>query len=50
LVSGWVRHCVRLEAARFCGCGDALKTVDVTDLGGSTFLRLPENTIGGETP
>jgi hypothetical protein len=25
-------------------------TVDVTDLGGSKFLRLPANTIGGETP
>ena len=29
---------------------DALKNVDMTDLGGSMFLRLPENTMGGETP
>jgi hypothetical protein len=29
---------------------DALKNVDMTDLGGSMFLRLPGNTIGGETP
>jgi hypothetical protein len=28
---------------------DALKNVDMTDLGGSIFLRLPENTMGGET-
>src|SRR5205807_3649771 len=32
---------------RVGGCADALKTVDVTDLGG---LRLPGSTIGGETP
>jgi hypothetical protein len=35
---------------RVGGCADALNTVDVTDLGGSKFLRLPANTIGGETP
>jgi hypothetical protein len=29
---------------------DALKNVDMTDLGGGMFLRLPGNTIGGETP
>jgi hypothetical protein len=29
---------------------DALKNVDMTDLGGCMFLRLPGNTIGGETP
>ena len=29
---------------------DALKNVNMTDLGGSMFLRLPGNTIGGETP
>jgi len=29
---------------------DALKNVDMTELGGSMFLRLPGNIIGGETP
>jgi hypothetical protein len=29
---------------------DALKNVDMTDLGGSMSLRLPGNIIGGETP
>jgi hypothetical protein len=31
---------------RIGGCADALKTVDVTNRGGSMFLRLPGNTIG----
>jgi len=44
-----VRHCVHLEA-RVGGYANAAKTIDVTDLGGSKFLRLPGNTIGGETP
>jgi hypothetical protein len=35
---------------RVGSCADALRTVDVIDPGGSRFLRLPGNTIGGETP
>jgi hypothetical protein len=27
-----------------------LKNIDMTDLRANMFLRLPENTIGGETP
>jgi hypothetical protein len=30
--------------------GNALKNVDMTNLGANMFLRLPENTLGGETP
>jgi hypothetical protein len=29
---------------------DALKDVDMTDLGEGMLLRLPGSTIGGETP
>jgi hypothetical protein len=32
------------------GPGHALKNADMTNLGAAVFLRLPENTIGGETP
>jgi hypothetical protein len=35
---------------RVGGYANALKNVDMTDLGGSMFLRLPGNTMGGETP
>jgi hypothetical protein len=31
------------ENLRVGGCADALRTVDVTDPGGSTFLHLPGN-------
>jgi hypothetical protein len=39
-----------LRSCALAANADALKNVDMTDLGGSMFLRLPENTIGGETP
>jgi len=39
-----------LRGGALAADADALKNVGMTDLGGSTFLRLPGNTIGGETP
>jgi len=39
-----------LRSRALAANADALKNVDMTDLGGSMFLRLPGNTIGGETP
>jgi hypothetical protein len=39
-----------LRSCALAANADALKNVDMTDLGGSMFLRLPGNTIGGETP
>src|SRR5438445_3558455 len=48
----WLFRCATAHASkpRFGGCADALKAVDVTDLGVSMFLRLPGNAIEGETP
>jgi hypothetical protein len=40
----------RMLRCRALANADALKNVDMTDLGGSMFLRLPGNTMGGETP
>jgi hypothetical protein len=47
-----VLGCATAHASKplFGGCADALKAVDVIDLGASMFLRLLGNTIGGETP
>jgi len=39
-----------LRSRALAANADALKNVDMTDLGGSMFLRLPGNTMGGETP
>jgi hypothetical protein len=39
-----------LRSRALAANADALKNVDMTDLEGRTFLRLPGNTIGGETP
>jgi hypothetical protein len=39
-----------LRSRALAANADALKHADMTDLGGSMFLRLPGNTIGGETP
>jgi hypothetical protein len=39
-----------LRSRALAAHADALKNVDLTDLGGSTFLCLPGNTMGGETP
>jgi hypothetical protein len=33
----------RASKARVGGCADVAKTVDVTDLAGSMFVRLPGN-------
>jgi hypothetical protein len=45
-------NCFRrmLRSRALAANADALKNVDMTDLGGSVFWRLPGNIIGGETP
>jgi len=39
-----------LRTRALAAYADALKNVDITDLGGSNVLAPAGNTIGGETP